>query len=118
MQERLILVGAQKNPYHWIKNCDLYVQPSRFEGFGITVCEAKALAKPILTSDIPEFREQIIDGWNGYLAKDEEMMYNRIKEILENASGIRDKFIKNLENDERIENREELEKLYEVLEEN
>ncbi len=118
LQERLILVGAQKNPYHWIKNCDLYVQPSRFEGFGITVCEAKALAKPILTSDIPEFREQIIDGWNGYLAKDEEMMYNRIKEIFENASGIRDKFIKNLENDERIENREELEKLYEVLEEN
>lgn len=115
LQDRFILVGAQKNPYQWMKNCDVYVQPSRFEGFGITVCEAKALAKPIVTSDIPEFREQIIDGWNGYLAKDDEMMYNRIKEIIENKNGIRDKFIGNLEKDERIENREELEKFYEVI---
>lgn len=115
LQDRFILVGAQKNPYQWMKNCDVYVQPSRFEGFGITVCEAKALAKPIVTSDIPEFREQIIDGWNGYLAKDDEMMYNRITEIIENKNEIRDKFIGNLEKDERIENREELEKFYEVI---
>lgn len=115
LQEKFILVGAQKNPYKWVKNCDIYVQPSKVEGFGITVCEAKVLAKPIVVNDIPVFKEQIIDGFNGYLAKNEEMMYNRIIELIENKDGIKDKFIQNLEKDDTMENREELEKLYQIL---
>ena len=115
LQDNFILVGSQKNPYKWMKNCDVYVQPSIFEGFGITVCEAKILAKPIIATDIPEFREQISDGKNGYLAKSDEMMYNRIKEVIDNKDGIRDRFIENLKKDGNLENREELEKFYEVI---
>lgn len=115
LQDRFILVGLQKNPYNWIKSCDIYVQPSRFEGFGITVCEAKALAKPIVVSDIPEFREQIEDGVNGFVASNNEIMYHKIIEIIENKNGIRDAFIANLEKDETIENREELDKLYSII---
>lgn len=115
LQENFILVGPQKNPYKWMKNCDIYVQPSRFEGFGITVCETKVLEKPMIVTDIPEFREQISDGVNGYLAKDDEMMYNKIREVIDNKDGIRDTFIENLKKEENIENREELEKLYEVI---
>ena len=115
LQERFILLGAQKNPYKWMKNCDVYIQPSRFEGFGITVAEAKALAKPMVVSGIPEFREQIIDEWNGYLAENNEMMYNKIIEIIENRNEIRDTFIQNLRKDENIENREQLNKLYEII---
>lgn len=116
LQDKFILTGPQKNPYKWMKNCEIYVQPSRFEGFCITVCEAKALAKPIVLSDISEFKEQILDGENGYLAENNEMMYNRIVELIENKNGIKDDFIGILEKDEKIENREELEKLYEIIE--
>lgn len=115
LQENFILVGPQKNPYKWMKNCDVYVTTSRFEGYAVTMLEAKALAKPIVATDINEFKEQIIDGENGYLAKDDEMMYNRIKELIDNQDGIRDKFVENLKEDENIENREELEKFYEVI---
>lgn len=59
LHEIFVLVGAQTNPYNWMKMADIYVQPSRFEGFGITVAEAKVLGKPIVCSDIPEFREQL-----------------------------------------------------------
>lgn len=117
LQEKFILVGAQKNPYQWMKYGDIYVQPSRFEGFGITVCEAKALGKPMVVSDIPEFREQILDGVNGFVAKNKEMMYHKIVELLENKNGVRERFSQELEKDENIENKGELEKLYGILEE-
>ena len=51
------------NPYKYIKNGDIYVQPSRFEGYGITIAEAKALNKPIVASNIPEFKEQLITNY-------------------------------------------------------
>lgn len=114
LQDYFILVGPQKNPYKWMRACDIYVQPSRFEGFGITVCEAKVLVKPMVVSDIPEFREQILDGINGYVAENNKMMYNRIVELIENKDGVRERFIKGLEQD-KLENRKELEKLYEII---
>lgn len=115
LQDNFILVGPQKNPYKWMKSCDIYVTTSRFEGYAVTMLEAKALAKPIVATDINEFKEQIVDGENGYLAKDNEMMYNKIVEMIENKNGIRERVIQNLEKDENIENREELEKFYEVI---
>ncbi len=117
LQDNFILVGPQKNPYKWMKNCDIYVTTSRFEGYAVTMLEAKALAKPIVATDINEFKEQIVDGENGYLAKDNEMMYNKIVEMIENKNGIKERFIQNLEKDESIENKEELEKLYGIIDE-
>lgn len=61
LEEVFIFLGAQLNPYKYMKFCDVYVQPSVFEGYGITVAEAKALGKVIVASDIPEFREQLGD---------------------------------------------------------
>lgn len=52
-----------------MKKCDLYVQPSRHEGYGITLMEARMLCRAILASNIPVFREQIVDGMNGYLTE-------------------------------------------------
>lgn len=59
LDNHFFLAGATTNPYNWMLAADIYVQPSRFEGFGITVSEAKALNKKIVCSDIPEFREQL-----------------------------------------------------------
>ncbi len=59
LQEKVQLVGATNNPYPWMKLADVYVQPSHFEGFGITVAEANVLQKSIVCSDIPEFHEQL-----------------------------------------------------------
>lgn len=66
------LMGKQENPYPYYKDCDLYVQPSRHEGYSIALIEAKALCRPIIASDIPSNREQITDGVNGVLAELDE----------------------------------------------
>jgi glycosyltransferase involved in cell wall biosynthesis len=48
--------------------CDVYVTPTRYEGFGLTLLEAMAAGAPIVASDIPVVKEIIQSGENGLLA--------------------------------------------------
>ena len=57
LNQEFELYGAIDNPYPEIAKCDLYVQPSRHEGFGIAIEEAAILGIPIVCTDIPPFRE-------------------------------------------------------------
>jgi glycosyltransferase involved in cell wall biosynthesis len=57
-----ILLGTKTNPYPFMKQCDLYVQPSRHEGYCITLSEAKTFHKPIVSTDFTGAREQIINN--------------------------------------------------------
>lgn len=61
-------LGVKMNPYPYFKNCDIYVQTSRHEGWGITITEAKIFSKPIVTTNFAGAREQIKDGISGDVA--------------------------------------------------
>lgn len=50
LDEHITLLGMQENPYPYLRQADLYVQPSRFEGHCVTVLEARLLAIPILAT--------------------------------------------------------------------
>ena len=66
MEDFVILLGKKENPYPYIKMCDWYVQPSRFEGNSLTVKEAQILCKPVIIVDYPTASSQIqnrVDGW-------------------------------------------------------
>ena len=69
LQDRFVLLGAKLNPYPYLRRCDVYVQPSRFEGKSIAIEEAKCFAKPVLTTDFTTVRDQIVDGGTGLIAK-------------------------------------------------
>lgn len=97
LEDTFILVGSKSNPYPYIKMCDIYVQPSRWEGFGITVAEAKVLKKPIVVSNIPEFVEQIDDNETGLVYKNKNDMVKKIEELIMYKSK-RQKLIDNLHN--------------------
>lgn len=109
LEDRFILLGSRQNPYPYIKNSDIYVQPSRWEGFGITVSEAKILSKPIVVSNINEFKEQITEDYTGLIFNDVDEMASKI-EMLLSDSELRNKLICNL-NNLKIDNREEIEKI-------
>lgn len=64
---RIILAGMQPNPYPYMKVADVYVQSSRFEGFGLTITEAKLLGLPIVTTNFSSVYDQIEDGKNGLI---------------------------------------------------
>lgn len=65
LHDYVILEGEQLNPYPFIKAADIYVQTSRFEGFGLTIGEAKILGRPIVSTNFPVVYNQITNGENG-----------------------------------------------------
>ncbi len=65
MQEHVIILGKKSNPYPYIKACDIYVQPSRYEGKSVTVREAQMLCKPVVVTNYPTASSQIIDSVDG-----------------------------------------------------
>lgn len=67
MEDHVIMLGMQDNPYRYISRADLYVQPSRFESYGLTISEAMALGKRIVSTDTDGARVLIGSGGNGTL---------------------------------------------------
>ena len=114
LNDRFKLIGSRANPYPYIKKCDIYVQPSRYEGFGITLAEAKVLRKPIVASNIPEFIEQIENGITGVIYKDIQEMINSIENLVLDMN-FRKMLIRNLKNI-NMDNINEIEKLEKLLE--
>lgn len=67
MENHVILLGKQSNPYPFIRRCDVYVQPSRYEGKSITVREAQILCKPVVVTHYPTAPSQIQNGIDGVI---------------------------------------------------
>ena len=55
--QRCVFTGYRENPWETAINIDVFVFPSRSEGFGLALVEAANLEIPIICSDIPTFRE-------------------------------------------------------------
>ena len=60
---------SEEEKFSLYKQADLYLSPTRYEGFGVTFLEAMACGCPVVTSDIPVVREIIEDGRTGLLAR-------------------------------------------------
>lgn len=84
MEEYVITAGMKKNPYPYIQHADLYVQPSRVEGYPMTILEALVLGKAVLTTNTLGAREIITDGENGILCcSDEEQLARNIEMLIQ-----------------------------------
>lgn len=96
LDDYVVLLGLRTNPYAYMKRCFIYVQTSSFEGFGLTVAEAKILHKPIVSTNFDVVRNQIKDGVNGLIAEmDKDSLSNRILELV-HSSSLRDSLVYNL----------------------
>ena len=67
MQDRVIILGKKDNPYPYMHACDLYVQPSRYEGKAVTVREAQLLGKPVVITNYATSGSQLEDGVDGVI---------------------------------------------------
>ena len=91
------LCGIRKNPYPYYKFCDLYVQPSRHEGYGLAVEEARILECCIIVTDFAGAKEQIKHQLTGSIINfDCEILEKEIRKLL-TSSQLRKKYKKNLE---------------------
>ena len=95
LERDFILCGAVDNPYPYMKEADIYVHCSRFEGKSLAVQEAQVLGKPIIVSDCSGNREQVIPDEDGVICEfDPRSIAKSIYELIHDENK-RDKISKN-----------------------
>ncbi|MCQ9626457.1 glycosyltransferase [Cetobacterium somerae] len=113
----IVLWGNQSNPYPFMLQSDIYIQPSSKEGFGLTVVEAKILKRPIICTNFntaPELIENEVDGL--IVGFEPEDIFLGIKRLL-NDERLKAKILNNLENKLAYDSRGELKKIIKLIEE-
>ena len=114
MQDYVIMLGKKENPYPYIKQCDLYVQPSRYEGKAVTVIEAQALHRPVVITKFATSSSQLIDGVDGVIVPlDNEGCADGIAKLLDDPKKMQSLSEACRRRD--YSNQKEVEKLYELL---
>ncbi|MPQ42280.1 glycosyltransferase [Clostridium tarantellae] len=114
VKEDYVLMGAHANPYPYVRDCDMYVQSSRHEGYCITVAEARCFDNPIISSKFTGAAEQIEHEKNGLLVNlNSEEMYEAIKRLI-HCEDLKNTIKSNLNHN--IDTTKEIEKLNKVAE--
>ena len=67
VQEAVILLGQITNVIEWLHACDVFLQPSREEAFGLVFIEAGLCKRPTIATKVGGIPEIIADGETGYL---------------------------------------------------
>ena len=112
--DMMLFLGTTPNPYSYLRDCDIYAQPSRHEGKPISVEEAKIMFKPIMVCDYLSAREQLENGALGVICPiSSEGIYDGIKKLLDSPA-LCDRFTETLAK-RKFGNSGEIEKFYGML---
>jgi glycosyltransferase involved in cell wall biosynthesis len=63
--------------------CDIFLAPTRLEGFGLSVAEAMACGKPVVATNGSSLPELVVDGKGGFLCRmdDEQDFADKIRHL-------------------------------------
>ena len=115
LENNFIFLGTFQNPYTFLKQTDIYVQPSRYEGYGLVIAEARILQKPIVATDFTVVHNQIIDGKNGLISQmNSDSLYKCVKRMIEDEN-LQNHVCENLKK-ESPGTEEEIFKIYKLIE--
>jgi len=86
MQEKITFTGQMEHKIvaAYYRNADIFVNPARYEPFGLTTMEAMACGTAPLISHVAGSKEIIIDGLNGFIinSHDRKLLGNQILKLL------------------------------------
>ncbi|MBY0007039.1 glycosyltransferase [Priestia aryabhattai] len=115
LENTFVLLGTFQNPYVFLKQCDIYVQPSRFEGYGLALAEARIFQKPIVATNFTVVHNQLRNRENGLIVNmNSQAICKGIKEIVDN-NNLKESLCSNL-SDENVGTEQEINKLYSIIE--
>jgi len=86
IRDRVVLAGWHENAYAWMRQAELLVLSSDFEGFGRVIVEALACGTPVVSTDCPSGPSEILTGdMSRWLVPtgDTQAMAERIQEALD-----------------------------------
>lgn len=87
MQDHVIILGKKANPYPYIKACDIYIQPSRYEGNSVAVHEAQVLGKPVVITDYATAANQLENRVDGIIVPiDNEKCADALARVLQDEN--------------------------------
>lgn len=116
LKDDVILLGLRENPYPYMAQADIYVQTSSFEGFGLTIAEAKILHKPIVSTNFDIVYDQITDRKNGLIAEMKpDSVADRIMELV-NDGNLRDAIVTELKQENNLTSLTEIKKFNHLIE--
>ena len=99
LQKNCVVLGYTQNPYPYMRECDIYVQPSLSESYCITTAEGKAFNLPVVITNTPGSKEQFENMKTGIITEiNAEALYKGIVKILENES-LKESIVINLSNE-------------------
>lgn len=114
MEKHVIILGKKSNPYPYIKACDIYVQPSRYEGKSVTVREAQMLCKPVVVTNYPTAPSQIENGVDGVIVPmDNRACAEGIKALIDNKE-LQERIVAHLRSHD-YGNETEVKKIYKLI---
>ncbi len=114
VRNNVILLGKKLNPYPYIKACNIYIQPSRYEGKSVTVREAQVLCKPVIITNYSTAKSQLEDGIDGVIVPmDNEGCADKLAEIIKDRM-LQNKLINNCQLRD-YSNSKEIEKIYHLI---
>lgn len=98
LKEKVKLIGWVSDVPQFLRKLDIFVLPSLWEGFGLTVIEAGLAGLPVVASQIDGITEIIDDKENGLLFSpgDSQELASKIEFLLNNADKA-NRFVNNLQ---------------------
>ncbi len=82
LQNNIIMYGFINNPYEILYNSKIMIMTSRYEGTPMCALEAIALGKPIVSTPTDGIIDIVKDGETGYLSNDDNILSEKILELL------------------------------------
>lgn len=111
MEKNVVILGKKANVYPYIKQGDIYVQPSRFEGKAVTVREAQILHKPVIITKFSTSSSQVKEGFDGLIVPlDNDGCASGIVDLIRDPKGM-ENLISNCRKSD-FSNQREVEKVY------
>lgn len=83
LENNFELLGIRENPYPYLKNADIVVQPSRYEGKSMVLDEAKILCKPIVVTNYETVKDQITENEGLIVHMDAESLCKGIIKMID-----------------------------------
>lgn len=91
LNEQIIFLGQKKNPMPYIKQADLFVLSSLYEGYPTTVIESLIAQTPVLSTDVSGVHEQLIENETGWIVENsKEALSQKLDELLADVKHLRE----------------------------